>query len=126
MRYIHLTDGDEALDFLHHLWQWADTSLSPSPHLILLDLRLPRMDGLEVLKQIRGSEHLCPIPIIVITSSDSPNDISAALNARANSNVVKPSDFGETEQLARDLSEYWLHWDKGVKCISSNVAAGDR
>jgi CheY-like chemotaxis protein len=110
----HAWDGDEALDFVHGRGRFTNSQSSPRPHLILLDLRLPKMDGLDVLKDIRTAPGLRNIPIIVVSSSDSPNDVSEALNAHANSYVMKPSDFEELETLVRDLGAYWLKWDLGV------------
>ncbi len=77
-RIYHVRDGEEALDYLYQRKQFSDASKSPRPHLILLDLRLPKMDGLQVLKAIKQSDVLRVIPTVVLTSSSYQNDIGSA------------------------------------------------
>jgi CheY-like chemotaxis protein len=107
----HVIDGQQALDFLMHRGEFADIKKSPLPNLILLDLRLPRVDGLEVLKTIKGTPHLQRIPIVVLTSSDAESDIARSYDYHANSYVVKPLDFKMFNQLMGDLGFYWLGWN---------------
>lgn len=118
---FHLSDGDQTLDYLHRRGQWSSPSSSPRPHLILLDLRLPRVDGLEVLRDIRAADSLRHIPVIVVSSSDAAEDVSAAMAAHANSYVLKPSDFESLAKLIRDLADYWLNWDLGVQFQSETT-----
>ena len=85
---------------------------SPRPNLILLDLRLPRIDGLEVLSQIKQAEDLRRIPVVVLTSSKAENDVARAANNHVNSYLVKPVAFDEFRSMLRDLGFYRLVWDK--------------
>jgi CheY-like chemotaxis protein len=110
----HVTDGDAALDYLFRRGDFADRDLSPRPHLILLDLRLSKVGGLAVLKELKASsdEELRRIPVVVLTSSASDKDAAAAYDCQANSYVVKPVDFKKFHQLVADLSYYWLGWNQ--------------
>ncbi len=106
---IHLAyDGQEALDYLFHSGKYAAQEMSTRPDLVLLDLRLPRIDGQEVLKAIKQSEALKAIPVVVLTSSESENDVVTAYRNYANSYLIKPLGFGEFSELLRELSTYWL------------------
>ena len=110
----HVSDGDAALDYLFRRGDFANPDQSPRPHLILLDLRLPKVDGLAVLKEIKTSsdEDLRRIPVVVLTSSDADRDTAAAYDFRANSYVVKPVDYEKLHQLVADLGYYWLVWNR--------------
>ena len=110
MAYLirHVVDGEAALDYLFRRGAYADPETSPRPHVILLDLRLPRVDGLEVLKEIRESEALRNIPVIVLTTSDSEQDVAKAYEHHANSYVLKPVDYDKFAALMSDLDIDWL------------------
>ena len=108
---VVLSDGEAALDYLLRRGKYADPSQSPRPHMILLDLRLPRIDGLEVLKAIKESTVLRPIPVIVLTTSDADNDVLQAYLHYANSYVVKPVGYDQLVKLMRDLGSFWLGWN---------------
>jgi len=101
-------DGEEALDYLFRRGNYADKGKSPRPGLVLLDLRLPKLDGLDVLNTIKQSEELKSIPVVVITTSDNNEDIAQAYRNHANSYLVKPLGFGEFSGMIRELSTYWL------------------
>jgi CheY-like chemotaxis protein len=109
----HVSDGDAALDYLFRRGDFANPDRSPRPHLILLDLRLPKVDGLTVLKEIKTSSNadLRQIPVVVLTSSEADSDTAAAYDFRANSYVVKPVDYGKFHQLMADIGYYWLVWN---------------
>jgi CheY-like chemotaxis protein len=107
----HTTDGQKALDFLFHRGTYTDMSTSPRPNLILLDLHLPKMDGLEVLKAIKEAPHLMQIPIVVLTSSEADAAIADSYDYHANSIVVKPLDFEKFTRLMQDIGGYWLGWN---------------
>ena len=108
---VVLSDGEAALDYLLRRGKYADPGQSPRPHMILLDLRLPRIDGLEVLKAIKESTALRPIPVIVLTTSDEDNDVLQAYLHYANSYVVKPVGYDQLVKLMRDLGSFWLGWN---------------
>ncbi len=102
----HVVDGEAALDFL-----FGDRANECRPHMILLDLRLPKIDGLEVLRQIRLSDELSTIPVVILTTSQAEQDVAKAYGEHANSYLVKPVDFGAFTQMMEDLGFYWLGWN---------------
>lgn len=109
---IHVEDGEAALDYLYGRGTYADRKQFPMPHLMLLDLRLPKVDGLEVLKDIKGNVDLKALPVVILTTSDAERDLAMAYEYHANSYVTKPVCFDEFSQLLRDLGFYWLAWNK--------------
>jgi CheY-like chemotaxis protein len=110
-RIIHLTNGEAALDFLFRRGVFADPVKSPRPHVVLLDLRLPRIDGLEVLREIRTSAVLEKLPVVILTTSEAEIDAARAYEHHANSFLVKPLDFDKFIRLMEDLGFYWLKWN---------------
>jgi CheY-like chemotaxis protein len=110
-RIIHLSDGEMALDFLFRRGIFTDPEKSPRPHVVLLDLRLPRIDGLEVLREIRTSSELEKLPVVVLTTSEAEIDAARAYEYHANSFLVKPLDFDKFVQLMDNLGFYWLKWN---------------
>lgn len=108
----HVIDGEAALDYLLRRGDYVDPAISPRPHVVLLDLRLPRVDGLQVLREIKKSEDLRRIPVVVLTSSEAEGDMLQAYDAHANSYLVKPLDFGKFTGLMQDLGFYWLGWNR--------------
>jgi CheY-like chemotaxis protein len=107
----HFTEGQSALDYLFRRGEFSDPTTSPRPTLILLDLRLPRIDGLDVLKEIKNSDELRCIPVIILTTSEAERDIARAYLNHANSYLVKPVGFEEFNQLMEDMGFYWLGWN---------------
>ncbi len=107
----HVMDGEEALDYLFHRRAYADPKLAPRPNLILLDLSLPKIDGLEVLKEIKNSKQLAHIPAVILTTSQAPQDLAAAYDNRANSYLVKPVGLRKFRQLIDEICTYWLSWN---------------
>lgn len=110
-RIIHINDGEKALDFLFRRGAFADPEQSPRPHVVLLDLRLPRVDGLEILREIRTSAELEKLPVVILTTSEAEMDAAKAYEHHANSFLVKPLDFDKFVQLMEDLGFYWLKWN---------------
>lgn len=106
----HISDGETALRYLFREGEYSDPATSPRPHLVLLDLRLPRIDGLTVLQQIKQSK-LSTIPVVVLTTSSAKNDVIAAYQNQANSYLVKPTNFDTFSQMMRELGFYWLAWN---------------
>ncbi|MDD1694954.1 MAG: response regulator [Methanoregula sp.] len=107
----HVADGEKALDYLFNRGAYADSVKNPRPNLVLLDLRLPRVDGLEVLKTVKATPELLSIPVVILTSSEAESDISQSYNYHANSYIVKPLDFKTFTKLMKDIGFYWLGWN---------------
>jgi two-component system, chemotaxis family, response regulator Rcp1 len=109
-------DGVEALEFLRRQGRFCD---APTPDLVLLDVNMPRMNGLEVLSQIKEDPALRHIPIIILTSSESEQDIHRAYDSHANCFISKPSDMAEFTKVVNMIAEFWFRMAKlplrGVK-----------
>jgi two-component system, chemotaxis family, response regulator Rcp1 len=105
-------DGVDALDFLHRRGKYAD---APSPDLILLDLNLPRKDGREVLESIKEDEFLRHIPVVVLTTSQSEQDIAQSYQLRANAYVTKPVDLEQFLTVVKSIEGFWLEVVKLVR-----------
>ncbi len=110
-RIHHVVDGEQALDYLFQRGAYADAVKNPRPNFVLLDLRLPRVDGLDVLKTIKTTPELLRIPVVILTSSDAESDIAKSYDYHANSYIVKPLDFRTFTSLMKDLGFYWLGWN---------------
>jgi len=105
---IHLKNGAEALDFLFGTGQFEGRNISNKPKVIMLDLKMPKVDGLEVLKQIKANELTKTIPVVILTSSKEHPDIERAYSLGANSYIVKPVEFDEFAKAVAGLGLYWL------------------
>ncbi|MDZ7774601.1 MAG: response regulator [Bacteroidales bacterium] len=101
-------DGEEALDFLFAKGKYAERQKTINPKIILLDLKLPKVNGLEVLKAVKGNQETKTIPVIVLTSSKEEKDIVNSYNLGVNSYIVKPVDFDKFVDAVRDIGFYWL------------------
>ncbi len=101
-------DGEEALEYLMHRGRYTDEEAYPTPGLILLDLRLPKLDGIEVLRQIRSEPSLCSIPICMLTTSADKADIASCYAAGANSYVTKPVKYQEFVDKVKELGRFWF------------------
>jgi two-component system response regulator len=100
-------DGPDALDFLYARGAYADRHAQRLPRLILLDIRMPKMSGIEVLRRVRADPLLRTIPVVMMTSSDEPRDVEAAYRLGANSYVVKPLEFDDFIRAAEEVGVYW-------------------
>jgi len=107
----HFLDGQSALDYLFRRGEFSTDSGSQRPHVILLDLRLPRVDGIDVLKAIKEDKDLKGIPVVVLTTSEAEKDVAKAYYNHANSYLVKPVGFEDFKKLMDDLGFYWLGWN---------------
>jgi two-component system response regulator len=108
-RLVHIKDGGEAEKYLFESEEMKDRR--NYPNLILLDLRLPKIDGLDILKKIKTDEKLKNIPVVVLTSSHAERDLITAYTNYANSYLVKPLDFTKFTGMMKDLGFYWLGWN---------------
>jgi CheY-like chemotaxis protein len=109
-------DGEEALDFLYQRGRFTE---APRPDVILLDLNLPGKDGRQVLKEIKGDSSLLSIPVIVLSTSSSTDDVDHSYSLHANCYITKPVEFDEFQDIVRQIKECWL----GVVRLPSSVAA---
>lgn len=101
-------DGAEALDFIFCQGVYSPRSIDQPPKVILLDLKLPKVDGLEVLRRIKAESHCRMIPVVVLTSSREERDIVESYKLGVNSYIVKPVDFEQFTEAVRGLGLYWL------------------
>jgi DNA-binding response OmpR family regulator len=111
-RLISVEDGQAALDYLHRRGLYHDEVKFPMPNLILLDLRLPKVDGLEVLKTIKSDQKLTGIPVVILTTSSTESDMVKAYEWHANSYLVKPVDFAQFNKLMNTFGYYWIAWNQ--------------
>jgi len=106
---IHVArDGEEALDFLFCRGAFTHRSFEHPPKLVLLDLKLPKVDGMEVLKQVKGDSRTRTIPVVIMTSSKEERDLVAGYNLGANSYIQKPVDFDQFRETVKSVGLYWL------------------
>ncbi|MEM1034596.1 MAG: response regulator [Myxococcota bacterium] len=110
----HVADGQQALDYLFRRGAFVDSDASPRPQLVLLDLRLPRCDGFEVLESVKGDARTQAIPVVVLTTSDAPRDISEAYARQANGYLVKPGDIEEMSDMLARARAFWLQHNRTV------------
>jgi two-component system response regulator len=101
-------DGQEALDYLFGAGPYAGRDISIMPALILLDLKLPKVDGLEVLRRVRGHELAKRLPVVILTSSREEHDVAVSYDLGANSYIRKTVDFQQFDEAVRALDLYWL------------------
>jgi DNA-binding response OmpR family regulator len=109
-KIVHIDDGQTALDYLKKQGKYSGEDIS-LPNVIVLDLRLPKIDGLEVLREIKKDKLLSKIPVVILTTSDAEMDMIQAYEFNANSYLIKPLDYGEFAKLMNVLCEYWLGYN---------------
>jgi len=105
---VHVSDGQEALDFLFGTGRYEGRDVNRQPKVVLLDLKLPKLDGIEVLRQLRGDPRTSCLPVVVLTSSREDRDIIDTYKLGANSFIVKPVDFENFSEAVCNLGLYWL------------------
>jgi CheY-like chemotaxis protein len=110
-KVIHFSEGQSALDYLFRRNEYEDPASSPRPDMVLLDLRLPGIDGLEVLRLIKERDELKNVPVIILTTSEAEKDVASAYSHHVNSYLVKPVGYEEFSKLMNDLGYYWLSWN---------------
>ena len=101
-------DGEEALDFIFCRGQYSQRSVDHPPKLVLLDLKLPKVDGLQVLKAVKGDPRTKTIPIVIMTSSKEERDMVESYNSGVNSYIQKPVDFEQFRNTIKTLGMYWM------------------
>lgn len=111
---VHLKDGAEALDFLFGQGDFKERNIKNHPKVILLDLKMPRINGLEVLRKIKAEPETRTIPVVVLTSSNEDPDIRECYQLGVNSYIVKPVEFDNFMRAVTDLGFYWLLLNKNA------------
>ena len=106
-RVVHVDDGAKAIDYLLGTGTFADRRGALPPRVVFLDLKLPGLDGIEVLRRIKGDPSLCAIPIVMLTSSQELSDVADCYRLGVNSYVVKPVDFDAYRAMIAELLSYW-------------------
>ncbi len=110
---VWVQDGEAALDYLLRKGQYAQRPAG-LPQLMLLDLHMPKIDGLEVLSRIKSDPHLRPIPVVIMSSSDQEIDMTRSYERLANSYIVKPVDFKQFTEQVSILGQYWMKVNKAL------------
>ncbi len=114
-----VTDGEEAISYLRGDGKYADRNAHPLPSLMVMDINMPRLSGFEVLEWVKGKpQPLRRIPIIIVSSSDSPGDINRAYELGANAYMIKPMDYRAVEHLFESITHYW-----GLECAKPQLEA---
>lgn len=104
----HLKDGAEALDYIFHQGPYAGLPEDSHPKVILLDIKMPKVNGIEVLRKVKADEKTKEIPVVVFTSSDEDPDVAECYKLGVNSYVVKPLDFDQFKKAIADIGLYWV------------------
>lgn len=105
---LHLQDGEDALEYIFATGKYSNRNIYETPKVILLDLKMPKLDGLEVLKKIKSDERTKTIPVVLLTSSKEDKDIVVSYRLGVNSYIVKPLGFENFVKAVADLGLYWL------------------
>lgn len=114
-KLIHLKDGVEVLDFIYGTGAYEGRRMDVIPKVILLDLKMPRLNGLEVLEKIKSDPQTAMIPVVVLTSSFEDSDVKRAYQLGANSFIVKPVEFDSFSQTVADVGVYWVELNQGSR-----------
>ena len=115
--------GSEAIEYLQGVDQFADRTRYPTPSLLVLDLKMPGVDGFDVIKWVRSNSHWSKLPIVVLSASNDPSDIARAHKLGANAYHVKPTDMNALSGLVEGLKTYWLDKELDPGCLPLNQRA---
>ena len=121
----HVKDGAEALDFIYCKGMYASRDIKENPKLILLDLKLPKVDGLEVLRQVKGDARTKTIPVVIMTSSKEERDLVSSYNLGVNSYIQKPVDFDQFRETVKNVGLYWVVINQPPVAKDSQELAGE-
>ncbi len=113
---IVMRDGCEAINYLRCQGEWADDLNRPLPNLILLDLKMPNMNGKQLLKEVKGDDKLKSIPVVMLTSSGLESDMKECYQLGANSYIVKPVTYSEFIKTVKEIPEYWMKINRLPEC----------
>ena len=116
LRMETVRDGEEAIDYLMGRAPYQDRHTYPFPSLMLLDLKMPRLNGFDVLEFVRGQPGLRRLPVVIFSSSDDPGDIRRAYDSGANSYLCKPHSNGDLSALLKSLEDYWCKFNHFPHC----------
>jgi CheY-like chemotaxis protein len=116
-------DGEEALEFLFCSGRFGERSFDHPPRLVLLDLKLPKLNGLEVLKRVKQDPRTKPVPVVILTSSKEERDLVASYNLGANSYIQKPVDFDQFREIVKSVGLYWMVINQRPLSNPAQVAA---
>lgn len=105
---LHVKDGEEAINFMYGKGHYSNKNANDLPKLILLDLKMPKVDGIEVLRVLKGDEHLKKVPVVLLTSSKEDKDVKECYSCGVNSYIVKPVDFDSYKKSVTSVAFYWL------------------
>ena len=117
-RIAHVDDGVKALDYLSATGSFAERAGASPPRVVFLDLKLPRVDGIEVLRRLKNAERLRAIPVVMLTSSQEISDVDACYRLGVNSYVVKPVNFDEYQAMISGLVNYWTRLNQAPLAAS--------
>jgi len=109
--FMVIEDGQQAMDYLFSKGEFAEQTAHENPDIILLDLKLPKLTGLDVLKLIRANAHTAHVPVVIFTSSNIQTDILTGYKIGANSMLVKPIEAAQFVECVKVLGSYWLRWN---------------
>lgn len=113
-KVVHVMDGEQALDFVFCRGEFSHRSVENSPRVVVLDLKLPKVDGLEVLRAMKADDRARLIPVVVLTSSREERDLIESYRLGVNSYIVKPVDFDKFVEAVKEMGMYWLLLNQSV------------
>lgn len=119
-RLLHIDDGVDALDFIFIRGKYEGTRSSEMLKVVFLDLKLPRIEGLEILRQIKSDERTKTIPVVILTSSGEESDVRTAYQCGANSFIIKPVDFDTFNQTISSIGRYWILTNESAAAVKSS------